>query len=142
MSRSTLETFPFSTSNVQTASICNLSGGVPPWSRTFESSIAKHEAWAAAMSSSGLVLPSERSVREAQVTGNSPIAPLPTVNLPPPRVRLPSQTTSARRSAIVMSFLLLARPCYQSAGPPPHLAKSGEDEGLLSALNTSLTRLV
>ncbi|BBL80336.1 hypothetical protein RxyAA322_21900 [Rubrobacter xylanophilus] len=63
--------------------------------------MAKHDAWAAAMSSSGLVLPSGLSVRDAQVTGISPKAPLPTVNLPLPRRRSPSHTTSARRSAAI-----------------------------------------
>src|SRR5918994_4113961 len=99
ISRSTLATLTLSTSNVHTALISSRSGGVPPSARTLESAIAKHAPWAAAMSSSGLVLPSERSVREAQVMGISSIAPLPTENLPPPRSRSPSQTISARRSA-------------------------------------------
>ena len=39
-----------------------------------ESAIAKHDECAAAISSSGLVFPSERSVLEAQVTVRSPTA--------------------------------------------------------------------
>src|SRR5687767_3689247 len=52
-----------------------------------------------ATSSSGLVLPSERSTRDAQVTGISAIAPLPDLTRPLPLVRLPSQVAEARRSA-------------------------------------------
>jgi hypothetical protein len=65
------------------------------------SAIEKQLAWAAAISSSGLVLPSERSVREAQVTSWVPSAPLPVVNRPPPSARSPSQVTSAVRSAAI-----------------------------------------
>src|SRR5215217_8061801 len=55
------------------------------------------------MSSSGLVLPSGRSVREAQVTGISWAAPLLTRSkVPEPFCRSPLHTTSARRSAVAI----------------------------------------
>src|SRR5680860_1495437 len=61
------------------------------------------------MSSSGLVRPSERSVRDAHVTGNSGNAPLPTLTVPRPWARSPFHSTSALRSAMAMvhSFLFL-----------------------------------
>jgi hypothetical protein len=54
------------------------------------------------MSSSGLVLPSERSVRDAQVTGSSPVAPLVRDRVPLPWARSPSHTVVAVRSAEAM----------------------------------------
>src|SRR5450756_759306 len=56
------------------------------------------------MSSSGLVLPSERAVREAHVTGNGPAAPLlVSVTVPAPWASEPSQTASAVRWASAMT---------------------------------------
>ena len=46
-------------------------GGVPPRRGAPDSAISKQAAWAAARSSSGLVLPSDSSVRAAQLTGRS-----------------------------------------------------------------------
>src|SRR5829696_6842240 len=55
------------------------------------------------MSSWGLVLPSGRSVREAQVTGRSRTASLlARSKLPEPLARLPLHTTFARLSAVAM----------------------------------------
>src|SRR5215211_5114446 len=55
------------------------------------------------MSSSGLVLPSGRSVREAQVTGRSCAAPLlASSKVPEPFCRFPLHTTLARRSALAI----------------------------------------
>src|SRR5690348_16689218 len=99
---------PSTRSSAQTASTVSFSGGDPAELSVFENAIAKQVAWAAAISSSGLVLPSERSVREANVTGRSPTAPLPTWTRPDPCVRLPSQTTSARRSASAIAETLLS----------------------------------
>src|SRR6185437_2638232 len=62
--------------------------------------IAKQLACAAAISSSGLVLPSGRSVRDAQVTGSCSSAPLALESVPWPVAKAPSQTTSASRVAI------------------------------------------
>ena len=52
---------PVPGTNVTVASTSSLSGGVPPCARPCESAIEKHAACAAAMSSSGLVSPSESS---------------------------------------------------------------------------------
>ena len=54
------------------------------------------------MSSSGLVLPSERSVRDAHVTGRSPVAPLGRDRIPLPWARSPSHTVVAVRSTLAM----------------------------------------
>src|SRR5215210_5406805 len=66
----------------------------------------KQVAWAAAISSSGLVLPRVSSVRAAQVTSSPPSTPLVTLSIRPlPSIRLPCQVASARRSvAIAFSF--------------------------------------
>jgi hypothetical protein len=53
----------------------------------------KHVAWAAAISSSGLVLPSGSPKREATVTDNAVNAPLWADNRPAPLAIVPSQTT-------------------------------------------------
>ena len=60
---------------------------------------AAHAAWAAASSSSGLVVPCDRSARLAHVTGNSLNVPLATLTRPLPVGRSPSQTASARLKA-------------------------------------------
>ena len=65
-------------SNVTSADTDRRSGGAPARPRRPEKAIAKHEAWAAATSSSGLVLPPGASVRAAQLTGRSAKAPLET----------------------------------------------------------------
>jgi hypothetical protein len=68
--------------------------------------MAKHAACAAATSSSGLVRPSEISVREAHVTGRSANAPDEIADTSPaPEVRAPDQVASARRMAAI-GFLL------------------------------------
>src|SRR5690348_15005283 len=59
------------------------------------------------MSSSGLVLPSERSVRAAHVTGVLVSTPLLLrLATPCPCVRLPCHVTSARRSATAIVLFL------------------------------------
>src|SRR5215210_4408837 len=79
------------------------SGSLPCSASVLENAIAKQLAWAAAISSSGLVLPSGRSVREAHVTGISWIASLLTRSkVPDPLKRLPLHTTFARRSAVAI----------------------------------------
>src|SRR5262249_28479115 len=66
--------------------------GVPPIPAiSCESAIEKQAAWAAAISSSGLVLPSAASVRLAQVTGSGPAAPLAKETGPEPSARPPCQ---------------------------------------------------
>ena len=92
---------PVPGTNVTVASTSSLSGGVPAFASTLESAIEKHEACAAAMSSSGLVRPFESSVRAAHVTSSGPNAPLPTlVIVPAPSMSEPDQVTCAVRSAI------------------------------------------
>src|SRR5579859_3058883 len=63
----------------------------------------KQAAWAAAISSSGLVRPPAVSVREDQVIGRSPIAPLPVVSIrPEPSSRLPLQLARAVDSMLII----------------------------------------
>ncbi len=78
------------------------SGLLPASVSSCESAIEKHDECAAARSSSGLVLPSERSVRDAHVTGSSGVAPLLRLSVPLPWARSPSHTVFAVRSAIAM----------------------------------------
>src|SRR5215218_2702065 len=92
---------PSTSSSAQAAVTVRRLGGVWFSPRTSASAIAKQLAWAAAISSSGLVLPSGRSVRDAHVTGSSS-APLPVDSAPTPRASVPSQITSAVRCAIGM----------------------------------------
>src|SRR5260221_3271089 len=100
--------------NVTVADVCSSSGGVPALARPLDSAIEKHDACAAAISSSGLVLPPvASSERAAQLTGSSPNAPLVVERIVPlPSIKLPFQITSARRS-VAMS-LLLCRKCRKS----------------------------
>ena len=88
-----------SVSRVTVACTCRLSGGLPPSVSPCARAIEKHDACAAAISSSGLVLPSERSVRDAQVTGRSPVAPLVKLRVPAPWARSPSHVVLAVRCA-------------------------------------------
>ena len=96
---------PFTSSSVQAALTVTRSGGVLFSPSTSASAMAKQLACAAAISSSGLVLPSGRSVRDAQVTGTSN-APLAASSAPVPLASVPRHTTSASRRAIgiVSSF--------------------------------------
>jgi len=66
----------------------------------------KQVACAAAINSSGLVLPSGASVRAAQVTGRSSNAWLPELSTPLPRASEPSHGTPALRVAIGIARLL------------------------------------
>jgi hypothetical protein len=63
----------------------------------------KHDEWAAARSSSGLVFPALRVVRDAQVTSTGSNAPLAGVVVPAPFARSPLHTVFA---------LLLAGICH------------------------------
>ena len=96
-----------SLSNVTSADTSNRSGGVPARPSAPDRAIEKHAAWAAASSSSGLVLPSDNSVRAAHDTGSSAKAPDDIAEtVPDPLVRAPDQVASARRiAAIVISLL-------------------------------------
>src|SRR3954470_5652838 len=79
--------------NVTSADVVSFSGGVPALASPFERAIEKHDEWAAAMSSSGLVRPFGSSARDAQVTSYVPspddssvTCPEPSSNEPPHRV--------------------------------------------------------
>ena len=75
-------------------------GGWPSFESPDDSAIEKHAACAAAISSSGLVLPPASSVERAfQLTVCPPMTPLVDESIvPEPSSRLPFQVTSARRS--------------------------------------------
>src|SRR5262245_54062617 len=95
--------------NVTSALTSSLSGGVPAWFRTCESAIEKHEACAAAISSSGLVMPFSSPVRAGHETSSGPIEPLPTFSIAPdPLSRSPFHVTFARLSTMASSFCVLA----------------------------------
>ena len=91
--------------NVTVAEVFSSSGGVPAFARPAESAIEKHAACAAAISSSGLVLPPvASSERAAQLTGSSPNAPLVVeLIVPLPSIKPPFHVTSARRSVAMSS---------------------------------------
>ena len=54
--------------NVTDAVVSIDSGGVPFWARASENAMLKHDEWAAAMSSSGVVTEVEPSLRAFQLT--------------------------------------------------------------------------
>src|SRR5262245_38402103 len=91
------------------AEVFSCSGGVPSLARPNDSAIEKQVACAAAISSSGLVLPdSSGSEREAQVTSRPPSAPLPVESIrPDPSIRPPFQVTSACRPTAIARLLCL-----------------------------------
>src|SRR5215207_4473776 len=63
----------------------------------------KQAAWAAAMSSSGLVLPLAASVRAFHVTSNVPRPEVARLVVPEPSVRLPFHTAFAERVAAMFT---------------------------------------
>ncbi len=62
-------------SNVMVARTSSDEGGVPFFASRALKAIEKHDAWAAAISSSGLVRPLWSSVRDPQVTGRRETRP-------------------------------------------------------------------
>ncbi len=81
-------------------------GGSPAFPSALESAIEKQEAWAAAINSSGLVLPPWASERAFQSTANGPDAPEVSVVVPAPVIRSPSQWVDAvESSAMVVPFI-------------------------------------
>ena len=92
--------------NVTVAETSSRSGGVPAFAKRAENAIEKQDACAAAISSSGLVIPPSSPVRAAQETASGPNAPLPTCSIvPEPFSRSPFQLTRACLSAIASSSL-------------------------------------
>jgi hypothetical protein len=79
---------------------------VPALPRPADRAIEKHDEWAAAISSSGLVLPLGASAREGQETSNVPTPDDSRVTLPAPSVRLPSQWVCAVRVVLMRQSLL------------------------------------
>ena len=63
-----ISVIPVPGTNVTFAVVSRLVGGVPALARPLDSAIEKHDEWAAAMSSSGLVFPLADSAREGQLT--------------------------------------------------------------------------
>ena len=79
---------------------CMCSGGVPARASSLPSEVTKQVAWAAARSSSGLVLPAGTSTREAIVVGSSNEPVLAARTTPDPRAVVPSQSISASRTIL------------------------------------------
>src|SRR5436190_7828273 len=88
--------------NVTVAEVFSSSAGCPACASPFESAIEKQAAWAAAISSSGLVFDCPSSERARQSTSRPPKAPLVTESTRPlPLIRSPCQVTSAVRSVAI-----------------------------------------
>src|SRR6478672_2523250 len=111
---------PSTFSSVTWASVSSFVGAWPAWARPLASAIEKQVAWAAAISSSGLVLPPGCSKREAKVTCSSSTAWLDSrSNSPWPLLRSPVQVARALRSIAIVSLLfacsawLVVRPALQ-----------------------------
>jgi REP element-mobilizing transposase RayT len=102
---SALRVIPVPGTNVTVADVLSRSGGEPALASPSESAIEKHEACAAAISSSGLVLPPDASSDlAAQVTSSGPKALEPTSSIvPEPLIRSPFHVTDAVRSATIAS---------------------------------------
>ena len=111
----------FPPSKVAVAVTSSFAGGCLLVLSSLENAMQKQAAWAAARSSSGLVLPPGASVLDAQVTPasvNSPLLRADTVPLP--SKRLPCHVALAERSAIAASWgvgIRSARP-YRFQGYP------------------------
>jgi hemoglobin len=80
-------------------------GGVPALARPLEKAIEKHAEWAAAMSSSGLVLPFASSARDAHVTSYVPMPEDCSSTLPAPSNSEPCQVVSALRVVAMLPSL-------------------------------------
>src|SRR5688572_17621368 len=73
--------------NVTEAVVSTLSGGVPLSASALDSAMLKHEEWAAAMSSSGVVTEVDPSLRAFQFTGYGPWFELSSATSPEPSNR-------------------------------------------------------
>src|SRR5207245_11099662 len=100
------------------AEVVSPSGGVPAFAKPAESAIEKQEACAAAISSSGLVLPPVwSSERAAQLTASPPNAPLVVESIVPlPSIKPPFQVTSARRSVAIAHLLCRSSGSHRAYG--------------------------
>src|SRR5918994_1184662 len=98
------------------AEVFSSSGMCTSWASPFENAIEKQAACAAAISSSGLVLPPGSSVRAGQLTSSPPNAPLVTESMRPlPLIRSPCHVTSALRSVAIGSSLESRLHCHLRA---------------------------
>src|SRR5690606_23528560 len=81
--------------NVTDAVVFTRSGGVPFSDSACESAMLKHDAWAAAMSSSGVVVVSEPSLRAFQSMGKVPRFDEEKATVPDPSASEPVQVVVA-----------------------------------------------
>jgi len=104
---------------VTEALVSTRSGGVPFSASACESAMLKQEAWAAAMSSSGVVVVSLPSLRDFQSIGNVPRCEEEKATVPEPSVSDPVQVAAA---SLVTGMV------------PPVLTPPGERRRLLVSL--------
>src|SRR6478735_877912 len=96
--------------NVTDAVVSIDSGGVPFSARAAESAMLKHDACAAAMSSSGVVTDVEPSLRAFQFTGKVPRPDDTNVVSPEPSNRPPFHTVVASLVTVMWASSLAGRP--------------------------------
>nr|BAE95431.1 hypothetical protein [Streptomyces kanamyceticus] len=89
---------------VTSAEVVSRVGGVPAPVRPCDRAMEKQLECAAAISSSGLVLPFASSARDGQDTACSPMPEESKVTVPEPSVSEPSQTVCAERVVATMQF--------------------------------------
>ena len=77
------------------------SGGVPLFVSSSEKAMLKHDECAAAISSSGVVVVSEPSLRAFQLTSNVPECDESSVTVPDPSNRVPFQAVDASLVAVM-----------------------------------------
>jgi hypothetical protein len=77
--------------------VSSVVAGVPALANPLDNAIEKHDAWAAAINSSGLVTPWGSSERAGQLTGKVPIPDEAKVVSPDPSSKVPVQVVVARR---------------------------------------------
>src|SRR5947209_14670060 len=91
------------------ADVSNVVGACPCLPRTLDSAIEKHDECAAAISSSGLVLPLGSSERAAHDTSYVPMPDDCNATLPLPSARPPFHVVVALRVVAIHGLLLLRR---------------------------------
>src|SRR6266540_373041 len=103
---SALFVIPVPGTKVTVADVSSRSAGFPAFASAAENAIEKQAACAAAISSSGDVLPCASSARFAQSTSSEESTPLVTLSIvPPPSIKPPCHVTDAVRSvAMCLQF--------------------------------------
>jgi hypothetical protein len=104
---SAMPVMPLPGTSVTSAWVSSACAGVPASVSALDSAIEKHEECAAAISSSGLVLPPGSSARAAQLTSNVPIPDDSRLTWPAPSNSVPSQCVLAVRVALMGSSSLV-----------------------------------